>query len=210
MIAYKFRRLSTCRCKHPSDFVRIMQIIGQKQLYCASWNDLNDASEGHYYRSDKNTPDQVRKLLSEKLRSEKLRLRVCSLCKDFENPLMWAHYAAEFEGIAIELIIPDPCKNGPVVEVRYKLTLPHIEINERFASELAREILSTKLSLWEHEHEVRILHDDKSFKLDRHAVNQVIFGSKVDKSLKERLKAACAKKRIKTCDIKISGGVITI
>lgn len=119
----------------------------------ASYSELNDPMEGAFViTGDRRNIDNH--WLSV-LRSEKNDLRICSLSRNYDNILMWAHYADSNNGCCIECEVtssPDLVEEVPVNYVN------HIEPAALLAPILAaRQILSRKLECWKYEDEVRYL-----------------------------------------------------
>lgn len=144
---------------------RILDILLNKKLYCADYESLNDPREGYYWAGRDLTPNQQAafdKAVAEAYCIKK-SLRVCSLSGSISSPLLWAHYASDFKGVAIEVQLP----SDKLAEVDYK---PQIEftnddlINDKH--EVAKAALSTKRGDWEYEDEWRLLHKDKFYHFD--------------------------------------------
>jgi hypothetical protein len=74
----------------------LVDMIENKYLYFAKWDNQNDLAEGLFYYelSQENEADQ--------LVNEKREITIVSLSREVNNVLMWAHYANSTDGIAIE------------------------------------------------------------------------------------------------------------
>ena len=117
MRAYKFK--GAAQADH------IFDILLNKRLYCAPWHVLNDPMEGTFaysYRGDgeaKSAKD-LAGAVSKALKS----LRVCSLSATFDSHLLWAHYATGFNGVAIEVELPEASPD--IQRVTYRGVFGHV------------------------------------------------------------------------------------
>ena len=186
MIAYKFRA--------PSQIEFTLDILFNNRLYCADWGSLNDPMEGAFgYGKQVSDEKDYSTFLSE-IASEKGNLKVCSLSKTFDCHLLWAHYAAGFTGVAIEVELPDVARE--IVNVQYRGVFAHVAIaDELAAAEVARSILGSKYREWEYEQEVRVLQPSTYYKLAK-PVRRLIVGHRMNRSLFEALRIICEKKNI--------------
>lgn len=89
-----------------------------------------------------------------KITPQKLRTRICSFSseKGLYHPLMWAHYACGFKGIAIEV---ETSKGDEVHEVIYRENPTLISERATF-HETVHAIITSKSRLWEYESEMRV------------------------------------------------------
>lgn len=186
MIAYKFRA--------PTQVEFALDILFENRLHCADWSALNDPMEGVFSYRRRVTDGKDYSTFLAEIENEKKLLKVCALSKTFDCHLLWAHYAAGFSGMAIEVELPH---NAPeVVEVQYRGVFAQVAIaDEAVAAETARTILGSKYSEWAYEKEVRILHDSAWYKLSK-PVRRVIAGHRMNPSLFEALRIICEKKGI--------------
>ena len=90
-VYYKYRSLE--------DFKFIVDILVNERLYATLYENMNDAMEGVYYSIG--IPRSVLKDIKE----EKKQLKICSLSKKCDVPLLWAHYANGSRGICVGLVI---------------------------------------------------------------------------------------------------------
>lgn len=184
MRAYKFRS--------SSQIAYAFDIIINQQLHCSDWKDLNDPMEGMYAYSNGLKSD--RNIIEERLkgiRNAKREYKICSLSYTFDSHLLWAHYAGGFDGVAIEVELPD--NNPNIKEVEPRGVFAYIDM-ENFNSEeeAARTILFSKYHEWEYEQEVRILNTSEWYELDS-PVKRVIAGSRMNEALFDVLNITCTK-----------------
>jgi len=95
---------------------------------------------------------------------------IASLTEDYDNPLMWAHYAKDSRGFCLEYDLTNPLSGnendiayarGHLVPVRYSDEKPRWHSEEGSASQMRfKDLLaffSTKSSGWTYEHEWRVI-----------------------------------------------------
>lgn len=150
---YKFRSLNNIR--------HFLDILINRRLYAARYNDLNDPMEGAYL-IDKDNQYTIRLL-----KNEKYKTRVCSLSKDYKHTLLWSHYADGHKGccFGISLISEN------VVPINYVSELQPVHSDCD-----GRTLLSYKSKLWEYEQEIRLFSKNSYCPVDIH---QIIFGYKM-------------------------------
>jgi hypothetical protein len=131
MLAYKFRS--------SAQIARALDIIFEQRLHCADWSTFNDPREGFFHYS----PADRQKLNA--LRLAKQRYRICCLSKTMESRLLWAHYASGFDGLAIQVELPDDDHPITIHDVNYEDVLPDAALHPgAFADELALSFLQRK------------------------------------------------------------------
>ena len=150
-----------------------LDILVNQRLYAATFESLNDPMEGSYlYDTGLLTKGQIKALYE-----EKMSYRILSLSRTMDNMLMWAYYADSDKGMVVGVDIDDPIVDIEPVNYVKSLKIPKGDGN------LAKRILTRKLTAWDHEEEVRVLkRTDQFVKI---SVKVVIFGSAVDKAVKE-------------------------
>ena len=182
MKAYKFRS--------SSQIAFAFDVIINQRLFCSDWKDLNDPMEGMYAYSHGLKSD--RSIIEERvkgIRESKRKYKICSLSSTFDSHLLWAHYAGGFDGVAIEVDLPDNTPDIRNVEPRGVFAFVDMD---RFTSEeeAARTILFSKYSEWEYEKEIRILSENQWYELEK-PVCRVIAGPRMSKALFDVLNITC-------------------
>lgn len=181
MIAYKFRAASAAD--------HIFDIILNRRLYCADWRKLNDPVEGIFtFQMRSGSASTYERLLRE-ISSEKNRLKVCSLSGTFDRHLLWSHYADGFNGVAIEIDLPDNNQNIRKVDYRGVYAIVDGD-GELDAWDVARRVLFSKYNEWSYEDEVRILHDHDFFHLVR-PIRRLIVGHRMEGAMLDALRIIC-------------------
>jgi hypothetical protein len=182
MKAYKFRASSQI------DFA--FDIIINQRLFCSDWKDLNDPMEGMFgYSHSMKSEIGIIKDRIRGIRDSKRKYKICSLSSTFDSHLLWAHYAGGFDGVAIEVDLPENDPNIKNVEMRGVFGFVDME---RFTTEeeAARMILFSKYNEWEYEKEIRILSENQWFNLES-PVSRVIAGPRMSKALFDVLNIVC-------------------
>lgn len=145
----------------PLNMERFLDIIVKNRLYGATFKELNDPMERKFDHSKLSVEEQ--KIIFPKFS----RYRVCSMLQkredqDFPNDfLMWSHYADGHKGVCFEVeMVNQHNQDWKLLTVKYsdKLVAP-IDASD----DSLDEIISTKSTIWENEHEVRAvrLYKDK-------------------------------------------------
>jgi hypothetical protein len=182
MRAYKFRRASQAD--------RIFDILINNRLYCAELDDSNDPVEGifaHTCSSDmkhqaRDFSDEVHKVIRD--------YRICSLAGTYGCHLLWSHYADGFNGVAIEVDLPDDHRK--IEEVKYRGVFALVKITRESRSQKSAEqvLFSSKYSEWSYEREIRIISGDQWHQLER-LVRRVIAGHRIAPPLFDALQLVC-------------------
>jgi hypothetical protein len=186
MKAYKFR--SSANIEFALD------ILINRRLYCADWRQLNDPMEGMFAFSSRGEEPRAQRIVKG-IGEAKSRYKVCSLAADFQSHLLWAHYAGGFDGLAIEIDLPD---NDPSVKrVDYRGVFAFLDMDEVVTEDdAARKILFSKYDEWSYEQEIRVLHWDAYYPLDR-PIRRVIAGPRMNRALFDTLHLVCDRENIR-------------
>lgn len=186
MKAYKFRS--------SSQISFALDIALNQRLFCADWSTLNDPTEGRFvYSHNPNRSNDPKDQVAEIIR-EKKKIRICSLSKTFDNHLLWSHYASGFDGLAIEVELPD--ESDKVRDVNYGGVFAGLNLNHHVSpTTAASHVLTSKFQAWDYEEEVRVLHNSKWFELDE-PVSRIIAGHRMNPSLFEGLRMICERRNI--------------
>ena len=192
MRAYKFRPASNI------EFA--LDIILNRRLFCADWKNLNDPMEGMFAYSSHTDSPAVERIV-EGIGSQKALYKICSLSADFQSHLLWSHYAGGFDGLAIEVELPD---NNPNIQpVQYRGVFAFLDIdNIDNEDDAARMILQSKYNEWQYEQEIRVLSNDSFYRLQK-PIRRVIAGHRMNIALLETLLIVCDREGIELCTLGI-------
>lgn len=125
---------------------------------------------------------------------EKKGLKVCSLSKTYDCHLLWAHYASGFDGLAIEIELPE--YSPEIRQIEYRGVFASLSLNGSFSPDRAAEqVLSSKYREWAYEQEVRVLQRGTWYDLAQ-PVKHVIAGHRMNPALFEALRIICDRKNI--------------
>lgn len=128
----------------------VVDIIVNSRLYAATYSDLNDPMEGYYRYGDGGIP----KDLLEKIDEARSRLRLCSLSRNPENALMWAHYANGHRGFLVAADVDE--KVYKLRSVQYDGPSYLRNASENGDEETAINVLCHKHEVWAYEEEERV------------------------------------------------------
>jgi hypothetical protein len=150
--------------------------------------------EGMFAYSYRDTEERDRKEDVAEIVKHKRQLKVCSLSKTFDSHLLWAHYASGFDGLAIEVDLPE---NGREIKhVKYGGVFASVTFDNAIPSwEAAEQVLSSKYREWSYEREVRVLQQDEWYHLTK-PVSRVIAGHRMNPALFEALRIICDRRGI--------------
>lgn len=180
MKLYKYKPLD--------NFEFVADILINKRLYAASIYELNDPMEGDF------TPDTDDEEYNQLIQQEIESLRVCSLAKDMNSIMMWAHYTNGFRGVCIELefdeSVFEPHKViygpfNPIPSSNYKGMLGNEEVTT--ALEWAKYSLLGKYETWAYENEYRIL-TNEMFIEHGFKITAIYLGTQIAKVYEHTLK----------------------
>lgn len=166
---YKYRTLD--------NFQFVLDILVNKRLYAATFEEMNDPMEG-FYTADPDIPIES----LDALKTEQKSLKFCSLSKYNYSPLMWAHYANGNRGIAIGIEVKDYADLREVVYGSHS----HLVASKPTTIERAKDVLSFKADFWRYEDEIRIFADKGNYV--NVTIKEIIFGERADRTQKALLK----------------------
>lgn len=125
-----------------------LDIFINQRLYAADFRTLNDPMEGRFiYSKGMLSRDDLRMI-----RGSKSEYKILSLSANPNNMLMWSYYAQGHQGFVVGVdIIDDTAQTIPINYV------DDLKLDHHGDSDLAKQILTKKLKLWDHEQEYRVL-----------------------------------------------------
>jgi hypothetical protein len=122
----------------------------------------------------------------DRLLDGKSRLNICSLSKIHDSTLMWSYYASAHKGIVMGVEVDS---DSPGVVSIQDVNYTSNTVFEPFAGSdpeiEARNVLTRKLTPWEHEKEVRILTHATFVPI---SIRSIHIGCKMEKSTSELVK----------------------
>jgi hypothetical protein len=170
---YKYRSLR--------DFRYLEDIIKNKRLYAARYDDLNDRDEGHFYYNSFDYSEETLKAI----RRSKLRNRVLSLSRNANEELMWGHYADGHRGIVIGVEVDSD--KYQVKPIEYTHDLIRIgDLRNGSIEELVKRVLMQKNVRWSYEEEERVFarHRENFVSV---SIEEIIIGSRVSNEYIEKI-----------------------
>ncbi|MEM9633812.1 MAG: DUF2971 domain-containing protein [Pseudomonadota bacterium] len=192
---YRYRSISNEKLEQE------LTAIENNYLWCSNFRALNDPMEGFYRTSPWVSRQTNFQRLSEAISLGKNSVGICCISDTFENELMWAHYAENYNGICVAYSTNDlrlALSDGVhIVRIAYSSEPPRINRTISQNSQWAvRAILSHKKSPWHYENEWRLLVDEKVLTQplpgplllsSKRVAKAVYLGSRVNDAIKGRL-----------------------
>ena len=161
------------------DMFYVLDIIINQRLYATTFDQMNDPMEGIYTGQQHFNDNEL-----EALDRYRGSIKLCSLSRVHDNPLMWSHYTNGSRGVVIELELDWNSDDIDICNVCYGTNF-ELQHNSNIDQQLAKEVLSHKASFWHYEEEVRVFTDRNFIPIK---VKRIIFGEKVDEERKNMLK----------------------
>lgn len=187
MYLFKFRALDSFQ-----NTQRFFKILNENRLYLATWEALNDPSDGDFDvvlpAGNEDLAERCRQIHND-FQELKLGTRVCSFSRTYANSLLWSYYANGFKGVCI-IIKANP---KDVTIVQYTQTARQVTASTTL--EEMNLIFSEKRAHWAHEFEARILSNGSEDFLDVEIVG-LIAGHALGESCRNRLRTRCQENRI--------------
>ena len=173
---YKYRSVG--------NFEYLADNLINQRFYCFPWSKLNDPMEGIFCANIKDKGHCSLQWGSED------SPRICSFSTDMSEIRMWAHYAQNHKGVAIEFSTSKSLK-----KVRYNKSPPE------FCEGVSKtNIMSNKLYQWKYENEWRYITFDPIETFLEGKITKVIFGIRTPDAIKEVIESICKSKGIATAD----------
>lgn len=181
MLAYKFRNATQAH--------QIFDILHYRRLYCANWCNLNDPMEAIFAYSAPQYLTNGASTFALKVQCLLREWRVCSLSETFDSRLLWAHYANGFDGVAIEIKMPDDDAN--IQRVRYDDAFTGYNYTDGIeVDQAARSIIFSKYKEWSYEQEIRICGANQYYYLEN-PIERVIAGHRLQEALFDTIQMVC-------------------
>ena len=179
----------------------IMDVLHNRRLYCAHWSKLNDPMEAIFAYSRTQPLAPIASRFAADVQEKLKGWRVCSLSETFDSHLLWAHYANGFDGVAIQVQLPD--NDADIRRVRYGGVFAGYNYDRSAdAGATARSILFSKYQEWSYEREIRILSDQEFYYLPG-PIKRVIAGHRLQEALSDTIQLVCERLGIEFCRLGI-------
>lgn len=164
-----------------------LDLIVNKRIHLSTWELMNDPGEGTWEPSEPgayyNSPNWQRNASA--LRGILSATRFTCFTKNCINPLLWAHYAGGFGGVAFEYEFDDSYDIRPIDYTGRKVIDPN-EIDQVIkGNKLPQDInlLLSKQKCWKYEREFRLFGQGNDVFIKK-SPTKVIFGIKCSESSK--------------------------
>jgi len=160
-----------------NNLLYILDMIIRERLHLSTCKYMNDVDEGSWESIENRDDDYIEK--GEKLRIIIDKTKFTCFLQEINNPLMWAHYAGGFSGIALEYEI-DPSKYD-LRKIDYhgtpfiiKEDMKKVIDGKLYPQDLG--ILKQKAKCWNYETEWRLYGDTNQKYVENIKPVSVIFG----------------------------------
>ena len=160
----------------------ILDMIVHKRIYLSTCDPMNDIDEGKWEYTNNKDNEYIK--YAKKLREIVDTLRFTSFLASINNPLMWAHYAGGFSGVALEYdLVPT---QYDIRKIDYD-GIPSVSKNQ-MERVIARELLPQEIGIlkqksgcWGYEEEWRLYGEGVAQYIENISPQSVILGVKVSK-----------------------------
>ena len=150
-------------------------------FHFSSWRDLNDPMEGFFrYYASEHPKGEIADFVKSK---DEYNVCCCSMVSD--DIFLWTHYASNHKGICIEIDADEERSREVTLEpIKYQPNIPWLRKHNGKIRD-AKDILSTKISKWRYEKEIRAFSSRESPKQKIGRITKVIMGLRIEDRLKE-------------------------
>lgn len=204
-LLFKFRKITTVE-----ELIRVIDSINNHHIYFPNYKQLNDPleSSGYIVEVSGYSGFGIRQAADEEenvVHNIRMTYKILSLSEDCFSPIMWAHYAQDYNGICIGYWRKDVFISAR--KIMY-LSKPHSAystnedgfIPDDPKDQVDKEIFESffyKHCDWSSEKEWRIVQktSDDYLKYDNSCLACIIFGDRLDKEIRDIL--------IKQCSLKV-------
>ena len=181
MILYKYKSIDEKSLPY------VIDMLVNERIYLTCESEVNDPTEGGFKLDKDNysetglSTEEIRQKFEE-IHNIRKNIRFTCFCKDYDNHLLWAHYAGGYSGIALEYEINENDPNFPLIEISYTgrpiVSIADInDVIDRRSALYQKGILVSKRPEWIYEKEYRLFSTNDSKFLNIRA-KRVIFGAR--------------------------------
>ena len=180
--------------------LHVLDMMINERIYLSTYLHMNDVGEGDWDHGNSD-PNEKRYLdASKSVRSIVKKQRFTCFLEAAENPLMWAHYAGGFSGVALkyelDLSIHDIRKidydGVPIVSIKQLEQITNYEIKPQDVG-----ILRSKAPCWQYESEWRLYSSSEDQYITGIKPQALILGLSRDTTAFDILKEIAVKRDIK-------------
>jgi len=203
---YRYRSLA----RDPRALTQELESISAKYLFCSPFSRMNDPMEGFFRPSQVLQRSQFRSSLNE-ITNAKSNIGIACFTETFEDVLMWAHYAGNYNGICISyyaraLVLGLPA-DSKVVRLTYVDEPPLVYPSHvRNMSKAAVHILSQKKYAWAYEREWRVLAHVGEVPIEsEQPVRAIYLGSRISQDHRKTILQRIKRLAIKAYAMKVDG-----
>jgi hypothetical protein len=157
--------------------LHVLDMLIHDRIYLTTYHPMNDIEEGNWcYGSEFNMEYQN---ASKPVRSIVEKLRFTSFVESVNNPLMWAHYAGGFSGVALEYELDPTVLDIRKIEYIGEPKVSLEELGQIVDGNILPQdvgILRSKAPCWDYEDEWRLYGNSADHYLNNIKPQALIFG----------------------------------
>ncbi len=188
---YKYKGIRT-----KEDLIRIIDIIENHRIYMPKYDELNDPLEGQivdikllgYAGAEMMRAADKEDVVVKKFKKE---YGIVSLTDTYNSPLLWAHYANDYEGVCLCFSTKKAfCNSLPLEYCKERIETRISSDNNMNLYKLVKESFLKKNSDWSYEKEWRIVErkcSEKYLQFEPNELCAVIFGHNLSDEIKDFL-----------------------
>jgi hypothetical protein len=201
---YRYRPLSD------STFVRELNTILEKFVFCPLIKQMNDPMEGSHRESAMFRKSRFYEKKLAGVLEAKAKLGVASFSEVFDHEPMWAHYASNFTGICVAYSFQKLLKQLPdeyeFIRMTYSERPPVLLRSKKSPDEMAKLALSTKTLRWMTEREWRLIgpSSGKVMYKTANCVAHVYLGARIAAEHRKKLRRALKDKEIPVSEMEVN------
>jgi hypothetical protein len=162
--------------------LHVLDIVIHNRLYLSTCDYVNDVDEGSWKISDKRDQESIE--IAGLVREIVDRQRFTCFVESINNPLMWAHYAGGFSGVALEYNLSQGSLD--IRKIDYD-GIPEVSVDQMRCIVSGNYtpqdvgILKSKAQCWDYEDEWRLYGKGDQLYVEDIKPESVIFGARKNK-----------------------------
>lgn len=155
----------------------LLDMIVKERLYLSTCTKMNDVDEGNWEYMENKDKTYIEN--AEKLRHIVNRTRFTSFLSKINNPLMWAHYAGGFSGVALEYDIDETKLDLREIDYHGTPFITSKGMEDVVQGKLRPQdigLLKQKAKCWDYETEWRLFGEENQEYIENIKPIRIIFG----------------------------------
>lgn len=199
-----------CRLDRPRDVENEIDAIVRRYIYCSSYKRMNDPMEGFYEPSVRLKREPEWRKTFRSILEAKQTVGIACFTETYDNEIMWAHYAGNYQGACISYSTAKLMDYLPKTELaKMAYADAPVRLSKHDKSDVyaaARKILSHKKYNWAYEREWRVLGEHPGELLyGGDIITDIYFGSRADPHHIGRMTVTLKGRGIRFHQMKVTG-----